>query len=88
MHICVHVCVCVSVCLCLCVFNDEDVHSVYRPLLCMLCVPVVVNLDDIVGVRVDEEDVRYFGKSHIVVFLLNTGMIIGITESYTFGSSK
>ncbi|XP_076459290.1 cytochrome b-245 chaperone 1 homolog [Babylonia areolata] len=49
---------------------------------------IVVNLDDIVGVRVDEEDVRYFGKSHIVVFLLNTGMTIGVTESYTFGSSK
>ncbi|KAK7112790.1 cytochrome b-245 chaperone 1-like [Littorina saxatilis] len=49
---------------------------------------VVVQLDDIVGVRVDEEDVRYFGKSHIVVFLLSTGAIIGVTESHTFGSSK
>ncbi|KAL8591016.1 hypothetical protein ACOMHN_021781 [Nucella lapillus] len=49
---------------------------------------IVVNLDDIVGVRVDEEEVRYFGKSHIVVFLLNTGMTVGVTESYTFGSSR
>nr|KAG5704117.1 hypothetical protein BaRGS_009647 [Batillaria attramentaria] len=49
---------------------------------------VVMGLDDIVGVRVDEEDVRYFGKSHIVVFILNTGMTVGVTESYTFGSSR
>ena len=53
-----------------------------------MCIRDRVNLDDIVGVRVDEEDVRYFGKSHIVVILLNTGMTMGITESYTFGSSK
>lgn len=49
---------------------------------------IVVNLDDIVGVRVDEEEVRYFGQSHVVVFLINTGMTVGVTESYTFGSSK
>ncbi|KAK7493338.1 hypothetical protein BaRGS_00015464 [Batillaria attramentaria] len=49
---------------------------------------LVMGLDDIVGVRVDEEDVRYFGKSHIVVFILNTGMTVGVTESYTFGSSR
>ncbi|XP_025091149.1 uncharacterized protein C17orf62-like isoform X2 [Pomacea canaliculata] len=49
---------------------------------------IVVNLDDIVGVRVDEEEVRYFGKSHIVVFILSNGITIGVTESYTFGSSR
>lgn len=54
----------------------------------LLSVSVVVNLDDIVGVRVDEEEVRYFGKSHIVVFILSNGITIGVTESYTFGSSR
>ena len=47
-----------------------------------------MNLDNIVGVRVKEEEVRYLGKSHIVVFLLDTGITIGATQSYTFGCSK
>ena len=95
MSVCACVIVCVCVCVCVCERERESKNKnmalcieSYWQLSPECCVQVVVNLDDIMGVRVDEEDVRYFGKSHIVVILLNTGMTVGITESYTFGSSK
>ncbi|XP_041364932.1 cytochrome b-245 chaperone 1-like [Gigantopelta aegis] len=49
---------------------------------------VVANLDDIVGIRVEEESVRFFGNGHQVVLLFATGMSIGITETFTFGNSS
>lgn len=49
---------------------------------------VLSNLHDIVGVRVDEETVRYFGKGHQVVLLFNTGVNFGITETFTYGNSS
>lgn len=54
----------------------------------MYFIIVLSNLHDIVGVRVDEETVRYFGKGHQVVLLFNTGVNFGITETFTYGNSR
>ena len=49
---------------------------------------VVANLPDVIGVRVAEEKVNYFGNTHQVVLVMSTGMSLGITESFTFGTTK
>lgn len=50
--------------------------------------PVKASLDDIVGVRVEEREMKYLGKGNQVVVLLAAGAIIGITESFTIGDSR
>ena len=49
---------------------------------------VVANLPEVTGIRVAEEKVNYFGNTHQVVLDMSTGMSLGITESFTFGSTK
>ncbi|XP_029636487.1 cytochrome b-245 chaperone 1 [Octopus sinensis] len=49
---------------------------------------VKASLDDIVGVRVEEREMKYLGKGNQVVVLLAAGAIIGITESFTIGDSS
>lgn len=49
---------------------------------------IVANLPDVIGVRVAEEKVNYFGNTHQVVLVMSTGMSLGITESFTFGTTK
>ncbi|KAK6187957.1 hypothetical protein SNE40_005873 [Patella caerulea] len=49
---------------------------------------VVSNLNEVIGVRVEEQEVKYFGKSHQVVLLFSTGICLGVTDSFTYGSSS
>ncbi|XP_060573285.1 cytochrome b-245 chaperone 1-like [Ruditapes philippinarum] len=49
---------------------------------------VVAQLSEVTNVNVKEEKVNYFGTTYQVVLKFSTGMSFGITESFTFGSSK
>ncbi|GAB1598782.1 cytochrome b-245 chaperone 1-like [Argonauta hians] len=65
-----------------------------RSLLQRFCYPLLkqhvvkASLDDIVGVRVEEKEMKYLGKGNQVVVLLAAGSIVGITESFTMGDSS
>lgn len=48
----------------------------------------VAQMSEIVGIGVNEEKVNFFGTTYQVVLEMATGMSIGITESFTFGSSR
>lgn len=49
---------------------------------------VIAQLSEISGTTVQEEKVNFFGNTYQVVITFSTGMTIGITDSFTFGSSK
>ncbi|KAL5018286.1 hypothetical protein ScPMuIL_004008 [Solemya velum] len=65
-------------------------QSIWSKLFPMVCSSQIVisTIDDIVSVRVEEENVRYFGTGHQVSLLLKTGIALGLTESFTFGNSQ
>lgn len=46
---------------------------------------VVANFEDIISVRVVEKELKYFGQGQQVVLQLNTGVTLGVTESFTMG---
>ncbi|XP_045211747.2 cytochrome b-245 chaperone 1 homolog [Mercenaria mercenaria] len=49
---------------------------------------VVAQLSEVTGIKVQEEKVNFFGTTYQVVLKFSAGMTFGITESFTFGSSK
>ncbi|ESO85797.1 hypothetical protein LOTGIDRAFT_204604 [Lottia gigantea] len=49
---------------------------------------VVSNLDEIVDVRIEEQDVKYFGKSYQVALVLSSGISLGVTDAFTFGNDS
>lgn len=55
---------------------------------CMLILTVVSGLSDIVGVEVEEQNVRYFGNTYQTVMVYDTGIRIGVTESFIYGNKR
>nr|XP_022315494.1 uncharacterized protein C17orf62-like [Crassostrea virginica] len=49
---------------------------------------VVSGLSDIVGVEVEEQNVRYFGNTYQTVMVYDTGIRIGVTESFIYGNKS
>lgn len=49
---------------------------------------VVANIEDIISVRVVENELKYFGQGQQVVLQLNTGVTLGVTESFTMGKTS
>ncbi|XP_056020127.1 cytochrome b-245 chaperone 1-like isoform X4 [Ostrea edulis] len=47
---------------------------------------VVTSLSDIVDVVVEEQHVRYFGNTYQTVMVYDTGICIGVTESFVYGN--
>ena len=54
----------------------------------MLIFTVVSGLSDIVGVEVEEQNVRYFGNTYQTVMVYDTGIRIGVTESFIYGNKR
>ena len=52
------------------------------------CVLVVVAVDDVIQANISEEKVAFFGRTYQVVLKLSHGARVGLTESFTFGSSR
>ena len=59
---------------------------IYYSLLCYIT--VVAQISEMRGVSVDSEKVNYFGTTHHVILQFNTGMKLGITETFTFGNTR
>lgn len=49
---------------------------------------IVCRMSEVINVRLEEERMNYFGNSYQVVLVFNTGMSIGITETFTFSKSQ
>lgn len=49
---------------------------------------VVITIDDVMQTDVTEEKVAFFGRTYQVVLKLSHGASVGLTESFTFGSSR
>lgn len=46
------------------------------------------NIEDVTGVHVKEETVTYFGKGYQVVLFMNSGIDVGVTDSFIFGRER
>ncbi|XP_071128386.1 cytochrome b-245 chaperone 1-like [Mytilus edulis] len=78
-----------------CVFNktDKDIRltkqTVWDRILSVIsqrpASVVVFNIEDVTGVHVKEETVTYFGKGYQVVLFMNSGIDVGVTDSFIFG---
>lgn len=49
---------------------------------------VVTSLSDILDVEVEEQYVRYFGNTYQTVMVYDTGIRIGVTESFIYGNKS
>ncbi|XP_062567140.1 cytochrome b-245 chaperone 1-like [Saccostrea cucullata] len=67
-------------------------YTVYDKILQLLTTKnehiVVTSLSDIVDVEVEEQYVRYFGNTYQTVIVYDTGIRIGVTESFIYGNKK
>lgn len=51
-------------------------------------ISVVIAVEDVMQTDVSEEKVAFFGRTYQVVLKLSHGASVGLTESFTFGSSR
>lgn len=49
---------------------------------------MVTSLSDIIDVEVEEQNVRYFGNTYQTVMVYDTGIRIGVTESFIYGNKR
>lgn len=81
-----------------CVFNkkDKDVRltkltiwdRIISTVCCRSAYVDVFSTEDIIDVKVKEGSVTYFGKGYQVLLLINSGMEISITDSFSFGKNS